>query len=123
VVGDVGLRERGRLEREHSCDVERDVPVPITTARSQERSGVQRRVIGVAVLAADERGRRDRAGQHLPADAERPGCMRADCLDDRAVTGAELLRQVTGDLEVAEERKPGLAAICSNTRDTDLIFG
>ena len=88
------------------------LPLPITTARSADSEvDLEVGVVGMAVVPADELGRRVRAGQLFAGDPERPVDGRAGRVDDRVVVLEQLLAGdvlAEGDVaEVAEARVRG----------------
>ncbi len=92
VVGGVGRRELLGREHEHARDVERDVAVADHhRALGREQVELEVGVVGVAVVPADELGRRVRAGQLFAGDAQRPVRRRAGGVDDRVVVRQQVL--------------------------------
>ena len=106
MVGGVGARELVVRERQHPRHVERDVAVADHDRPLAAEVEVEVAVVGVAVVPADELGRRPAAGQLLAGDAERSVGRRAGRVDDRVVVREQLLAaDVAPELDVAEVAK------------------
>ena len=107
MVRGVGRRELRRREHEHPRDVDRDVAVADHDgALGRAEVDLEVGVVGMAVVPADELGRRVGARQVFAGDSERPVQGRAGRVDDRVVVGQKLLaRDVLAEDDVAEEAK------------------
>src|SRR3954452_11972033 len=104
VVGDVGALELGRRAHEDPRDVRGDVAVADDDRALGGQVPLEVAVVGVAVVPADELGRRPAAWQVLAGDAERLVGLGARRVDDGAVVAHELLvGDISADLDPAEE--------------------
>ena len=94
-------------EHEHPRDVERDVAGADHDRPLAAQVEVVVAEVGMAVVPADELGRRVAARQVLAGDPERPVGRRADRVDDRVVVAAQVLdREVAAELDVGEQAQP-----------------
>ena len=88
------------------------LPLPITTARSDERSGARSRWSGWPLYQATNSVAARLPGQVLAGDAERLVGLRAGGVDDRAVVLHQVaVRDVDADLDVAEEAAAALERV------------
>ena len=95
-------------EREHPCDVERDVSVPDHDRPLRGQVERELLIVRVTVVPGDELGCGPRAGQVLTRNSEPAIGLRADGVDDGAVELCELVVQhILADLDVPEETKAG----------------
>ena len=110
LVGGVGRRKLVVREREHSCDVERDVAVADHDhALGRAKVEVEVLVVGVAVVPGDELRGRPRSSELLAGNSEPPVGGRAVRIDDRVVQPRKVVvREIPPDVDVSEEAKAGL---------------
>ena len=83
------------------------LPLPITTrALGGHEVHLEVRLVGMAVVPADELGRRVRSGQLFAGNPERAVDGGAGRVDDRVIVREQLLaRDVLAEADVAEEAK------------------
>ena len=95
------------------------LPLPITTARPEERSNGRSWKSGWALYQATNAVAGQEPGRSSPGNAHPTVGLRADRVDDRVVEARELLvRDVAADLDVAEEPEPGpLRDLLERARD------
>ena len=109
LVRRVRRRELLGGQRQHADAVDGDVAVPDHDRALVREVELQLLEVRMAVVPGDECGGGPRAGQILAGDPEPPVGLRADRVDDSAVQLEQLLvRDVTTDLDVAEEAEAGL---------------
>ncbi len=109
VIGDVGARELGVREREHTRGVEGDVSVSNHHRARATEIEVEVAVIGMAVVPAHEIGGRPAAGELFAGDPQRAIRGRAGGVDERVVVLKELLAlNVPAELDVPKEAKAGV---------------
>ena len=129
MVGGVGRCQLRRREHEHAGDVERDVAVADDHGPlGREEVHLEVGVVGMAVVPADELGRRVRAGELFAGYAEGAVERRAGRVDDRVVVGEQVLAgDVLAEVDVAEEAKArvrgGLLVDAGHRLDLRVIGG
>ena len=78
----------------------------------------------MAVVPGDELGGRPGARQILAGDVQPAIALRAEGVDDRVVEASQIgVREITADLDVAEEPEAGLQRDPLEGRETVFSFG
>ena len=109
VVADVGDGELLAGEAEHPGDVHGDVAVADHDRALAGEVEDEVAVVGMAVVPADEVGRRPAPGEVLAGDAAAPVGLGADRIDDGVVVLGEVgVGEVGAELDVAEHAEAGL---------------